>query len=297
MQYAYDCAGRRPVFRVDLATCALVNADQWADASAARSRTRRFHSLHSVCAALRVSRTTFPVPEQLRRWPQRLWTMHARLLRVLKWPNIQHIWICSLLVRVVWKSRNFWMVADSQRWHVVAAGGQAPFGAGGEWGGASVVIGEPLAGVRRVRVVGDGGSVALAPIGRTGAALVGCCCGRARSCCILGRLTAHVRVWHHVGGCSAGLQAGVCACGRRLFYKRARDGPSQSLDVPLVPRVPRPMPDGTNRCTIFSTFYLYLMLGPAGSLRTPCRMHSVLAVTAACGRAGRRRQHDQRLLL
>ena len=24
----------------------------------------------------------------------------------------------------------------------------------------------------------------------------------------------------------------------------ARDGPSQSLDVPLVPRVPRPMPDG-----------------------------------------------------
>ena len=25
---------------------------------------------------------------------------------------------------------------------------------------------------------------------------------------------------------------------------KARDGPSQSLDVPLVPRVPRPMPDG-----------------------------------------------------
>ena len=40
------------------------------------------------------------------------------------------------------------------------------------------------------------------------------------------------------------LQAGVCACGRRLLYKRARDGPSQSLDVPLVSRVPRPMPDG-----------------------------------------------------
>ena len=57
--------------------------------------------------------------------------------------------------------------------------------------------------------------------------------------------------WHRTCVCGIRLivaewdmQAGVCACGRRLLYKRARAGPSQSLDVPLVLRVPRPMPDG-----------------------------------------------------
>ena len=65
---------------------------------------------------------------------------------------------------------------------------------------------------------------------------------------------AMVRLWTAGGGtCECGiwlgdaqveLQAGVCAGGRRLLYKRARDGRSQSLDVQLVPQVPRLMPDG-----------------------------------------------------
>ena len=44
----------------------------------------------------------------------------------------------------------------------VALGELAPFGAGGGWGDALVVHGEPLAGVQRVRVVDAGGCVALA---------------------------------------------------------------------------------------------------------------------------------------
>ena len=56
------------------------------------------------------------------------------------------------------------------------------------------------------------------------------------------RRTCECGIW--LGVAQWELQAGVCACGRRLLYKRARDGPSQSLVVPLVPRVPRPMPDG-----------------------------------------------------
>ena len=56
------------------------------------------------------------------------------------------------------------------------------------------------------------------------------------------RRTCVCGIW--LGVAQWDMQAGVCACGRRLLYKRARDGPSQSLDVPLVPRAPRPMPDG-----------------------------------------------------
>ena len=106
------------------------------------------------------------------------------------------------------------------------------------------MIGEPLAGVRRVRVVDDGGSVALAPFDGRELPLTSVAAdarGRAaslggwRRTCECG-ITLAVAQWE--------LQAEVCACGRRLLYKRARDGPSQSLDVPLVPRVPRPMPDG-----------------------------------------------------
>ena len=126
----------------------------------------------------------------------------------------------------------------------VAAGGLAPFGAGGGWGGALVLHGEPLAGVQSVRVVDAGGCVALTRVGGRELPWSGVAAdarghavpsGGWRRTCECG-ITLGVAQWE--------LQAGVCACGRRLLYKRARDGPSQSLDVPLVPRVPRPMPDG-----------------------------------------------------
>ena len=126
----------------------------------------------------------------------------------------------------------------------VAAGGLAPFGAGSGWGDALVVHGEPLAGVQSVRVVDAGGCVTLARVGGRELPWSGVAAharghavssGGWRRTCECG-ITLGVAQWE--------LQAGVCACGRRLLYKRARDGPSQSLDVPLVPRVPRPMPDG-----------------------------------------------------
>ena len=125
-----------------------------------------------------------------------------------------------------------------------AAGGKAPFGAGGEGGGALVVIGEPLAGVRRVRVADDGGSVALAPVDGRELPLAGVAADARGRTASLGGWRRTCECGITLGVAQWELQAGVCACGRRLLYKRARDGPSQSLDVPLVPRVPRPMPDG-----------------------------------------------------
>ena len=112
------------------------------------------------------------------------------------------------------------------------------------WGDALVVHGEPLAGVQSVRVVDAGGCVALTRVGGRELPWSGVAAdtrghavssGSWRRTCECG-ITLGVAHWE--------LQTGVCACGRRLLYKRARDGPSQSLDVPLVPRVPRPMPDG-----------------------------------------------------
>ena len=81
-----------------------------------------------------------------------------------------------------------------------------------------------------------GGGRALAPLGGAGAV-----CERDLSSDGW-RRTCWCGIWLSVAQWE--LQSGVCACGRRLSTKRARDGPSQSLDVPLVPRVPRPMPDG-----------------------------------------------------
>ena len=133
----------------------------------------------------------------------------------------------------------------------VAAGGSAPFDAGG-WGDASIVDGEPLAGVQRVRVVNAGECVALARVGGRELTLSGVAAdarghavslGNWRRTCKCG-ITLGVVQWGCSGAGVCELQAGVCACGRRLLHKRARDSPSQSLDVPLVPRVSRPMPDG-----------------------------------------------------
>ena len=81
-----------------------------------------------------------------------------------------------------------------------------------------------------------GGGRALAPMGGAGDV-------RGRELSSDGCLrTCWCGIWLSVAQWE--LQSGVCACGRRLSTKRARDGPSQSLDVPLVPRMPRPMPDG-----------------------------------------------------
>ena len=120
----------------------------------------------------------------------------------------------------------------------------APFGAVAGQRVASVVNGESLAVVRGVRVVSDGVPMAVERVddrelplsgGAADARGLGASSGGWRRTCECG-------IW--LGVAQWELQAGVCACGRRLFYKRARDGPSQSLDVPLVPQVPRLMPDG-----------------------------------------------------
>ena len=67
------------------------------------------------------------------------------------------------------------------------------------------------------------------------------------------------------------LQAGVCARERRLYTNRARYGPSQSLDVLLFPRVPRPMPDGYGRIRN----HFILILQPAHTMHnTPA--HNLL---------------------
>ena len=114
-------------------------------------------------------------------------------------------------------------------------------------GGGHVVASDlspgSLVAVRSVRVVGADELAAARVAGRE-LALSGVAAdasgggpssdGRRRTC-VCG-------IW--LGVAQWDMQAGVCACGRRLLYKRARDGPSQSLEVPLVPRAPRPMPDG-----------------------------------------------------
>ena len=126
----------------------------------------------------------------------------------------------------------------------VAVGCVAPFGAGAGQCAASVVNGESLAGVQSVRVFGDGVSMALARVDDRELPLSGVAAdARGHGSSSGGwRRTCECCTW--LGVAQWELQAGVCACGRRLLYKRARDGPFQSLDVPLVPRVPRPMPDG-----------------------------------------------------
>ena len=126
----------------------------------------------------------------------------------------------------------------------VAVGCVAPFGAGAGQRVASVVNGGSLAGVRRVRVVGDDVSEALARADGRELPLSGVAAdARGHGACSDGwRRTCECGIW--LGVAKWELQAGVCACGRRLLYKRARDGPAQSLVVPLVPRVPRLMPDG-----------------------------------------------------
>ena len=140
--------------------------------------------------------------------------------------------------------------AVDARWRVVrrkvAAGGLAPFGAGSGWGDALVVHGEPLAGGPSVRVVDAGGWVALARVGGRELPWSGVAADARGHAVSLGGWRRTCECGITLGVAQWELQAGVCACGRRLgvLYKRARDGPSQSLDVPLVPRVPRPMPDG-----------------------------------------------------
>ena len=127
----------------------------------------------------------------------------------------------------------------------VAGGCVAPFGAGAGQRVASVVNGESLAGVRRVRVVGDDVSAALARVDGRELPLSGVAAdARGHGACSDGwRRTCECGIW--LGVAQWELRAGVCACGRRLLYQRARDGPAQSLVVPLVPRVPNsPMPDG-----------------------------------------------------
>ena len=118
-----------------------------------------------------------------------------------------------------------------------------PSGVGGGHVVASGLIQGSLVGVWRVRVIGADESAAARVAGRE-LALSGVTADASgsgpssdgwRRTCVRG-------VW--LGVAQWDMQAGVCACGRRLLYKRARDGPSQSLDVPLVPRAPRPMTDG-----------------------------------------------------
>ena len=118
-----------------------------------------------------------------------------------------------------------------------------PSGVGGGHVVASGLSQGSLVDVRSVRVVGADESAAAQVAGRE-LALSGVTADASgggpssegwRRTCVCG-------IW--LGVAQWDMQAGVCACGRRLLYKRAGDGPSQSLDVPLVPRAPRPMPDG-----------------------------------------------------
>ena len=126
----------------------------------------------------------------------------------------------------------------------VVVGCVAPLGAGAGQRIASVVNGESLAGVWSVHVVGNGVAMALARADDRKLPLSGVAAdARGHVASLDGwRRTCECGIW--LGVAQWELQARMCACGRRLFYKRARDGPSQSFDVPLVPRVPRPMLDG-----------------------------------------------------
>ena len=101
-------------------------------------------------------------------------------------------------------------------------------------------------GVRSVRVVGDGVSIALARDDDRELPLSGVAADARGHGASLDR-------WRRISMCECGiwlgvaqweLQAGVCACECRLIYKQALDRLSPSLHVLLVPRVPRPMPDG-----------------------------------------------------
>ena len=137
----------------------------------------------------------------------------------------------------------------------VVVGDVVPSGVGGWQVVASGLNRGSLVGVQSVRVVGAGESAAARVAGRelplSGAA------GRVRGGLSLNgwRRTCVCGIW--LGVAQWDMQAGVCACGRRLLYKWARDGPYKSLDVPLVPRVPRPMPDWYGWIQVFSTRLLF----------------------------------------
>ena len=124
-----------------------------------------------------------------------------------------------------------------------------------------------LVGVRSVRVVGAGESAAARVAGRelplsdaAGRVCGGLSLNGWRRTCVCG-------IW--LGVAQWDMQAGVCACGRRLLYKWARDGPYKSLDVPLVPRVLRPMPDWYGWTQVFYSFTLFGIANTAAT--TSCR--------------------------
>ena len=137
-------------------------------------------------------------------------------------------WVAApMLAVVVGVSEGRRLVAMDGLSLCADVGGGGGVSAVGVGGGVAVV---PDAAAR------VGGGRALAPLGGAGAV-------RERELSSDGRRrTCWCGIW--LSGAQWELQSGVCACGRRLSTKRARDGPSQSLDVPLVPQVPRPMPDG-----------------------------------------------------
>ena len=156
-----------------------------------------------------------------------------------------------------------------RRW--VAVGGVVPSGVGGGQVVASGLRRGSLVGVRSVRVVDAGESAAAWESGRdlplSGVAADASGGGPSsdgwRRTCVCG-------IW--LGVAEWDLQAGVCACGRRLFYKRARDGPPRSLDVQLVPRVPRPMPDGYGQIHNPFTLLLFTLhnAAPACAYKHAC---------------------------
>ena len=102
-----------------------------------------------------------------------------------------------------------------------------------------------LVGVRSVRVLGAGESAAARVADRelplSGVA------GGVRRWSVFGRLASHVCVWHLAGHCAMGL-------GMALLQRL------KSLDVLLVARVPRPMPDGYGQIPNPLKFALYSLL-------------------------------------
>ena len=157
--------------------------------------------------------------------------------------------------------------AVDERGHVVrrrvTVGCVAPFGAGAGQHVASVVTGESLAGVRRVRVVGDAVSVALARVDDRELPLSGVAAeARSHGASSDGwRRTCECGIW--LGVARWELQAGCALVGAASYTNGLGMALSQSLDVPLVPRVPRPMRDGRSRKPLTRGKL-------AGGIETPC---------------------------